>query len=68
MKIKLLGIDLAKNVFQICALNQANKVLFNRSIRRARFCSSIGTVVFRDTIKRGLFSIQIYVVKTLRIC
>jgi len=25
MKIKLLGIDLAKNVFQLCALNQANK-------------------------------------------
>jgi len=41
MKIKLLGIDLAKNVFQLCALNQANKVLFNRSIRRARFRSTI---------------------------
>jgi len=41
MKINLLGIDLAKNVFQLCALNQANKVLFNRSIRRARFRSSI---------------------------
>ena len=24
MKIKLLGIDLAKNVFQVCALNQAS--------------------------------------------
>ena len=41
MKIKLLGIDLAKNVFQLCALNQANKVLFNRSVRRARLRSSI---------------------------
>ena len=41
MKIKLLGIDLAKNVFQICALNQANKVLFNRSVRRAQFRSTI---------------------------
>ena len=41
MKIKLLGIDLAKNVFQICALNQANKVLFNRCIRRAQFQSTI---------------------------
>jgi hypothetical protein len=30
-----LGIDLAKNVFQLCALNQANKVLFNRTVRRA---------------------------------
>lgn len=41
MKIKLLGIDLAKNVFQICALNQANKVLFNHSVRRVRFRSTI---------------------------
>jgi len=41
MKIKLLGIDLAKNVFQLCALNQANKVLFNRTVRRVRFCSTI---------------------------
>ncbi len=31
MKIKLLGIDLAKNVFQLCALNQANKVFCNRN-------------------------------------
>ena len=36
MKINLLGIDLAKNVFQLCALNQANKILFNRSVRRAQ--------------------------------
>ncbi|MFT5140500.1 MAG: transposase [Rhodothermales bacterium] len=41
MKIKLLGIDLAKNVFQLCALNQANKVIFNRSVRRARFRTTI---------------------------
>lgn len=36
MNIKLIGIDLAKSVFQICAVNRAGKVLFNRSIRRAR--------------------------------
>jgi transposase len=41
MKIKLLGIDLAKNVFQLCALNQANKVLFNRTVRRAQLRSTI---------------------------
>jgi len=41
MKIKLLGIDLAKNVFQLCALNQANKVLFNRTVRRAQLLSTI---------------------------
>ena len=41
MKIKLLGIDLAKNVFQLCALNQANKVLFNRTVRRAQLHSAV---------------------------
>ena len=41
MKIKLLGIDLAKNVFQLCALNQANTVLYNRTVRRARLSSTI---------------------------
>ena len=41
MKIKLLGIDLAKSVFQLCALNQANKVLFNRTVRRAQLRSTI---------------------------
>ena len=41
MKIKLLGIDLAKNVFQLCALNQANKVLYNRTVRRTQLASTI---------------------------
>lgn len=41
MKIKLLGIDLAKNVFQLCALNQANKVIYNRAVRRVRFRATV---------------------------
>ncbi len=41
MKIKLLGIDLAKNVFQLCALNQANKVLYNKTVGRAQFRGTI---------------------------
>lgn len=41
MKIKLIGIDLAKNVFQLCALNQANKVLYNKTVRRAQFRRTI---------------------------
>lgn len=41
MKIKLLGIDLAKNVFQLCALNQTNKVLFNREVKRSRLRTSV---------------------------
>ncbi len=36
MNIKLVGIDLAKNVFQLCAMNQAGKVVFNRPVKRSR--------------------------------
>lgn len=34
MKVTLVGIDLAKNVFQVCGVNQAGKQVFNRQIRR----------------------------------
>jgi len=33
---RLIGIDLAKNYFQVCALNQANKVQFNRQLMRTK--------------------------------
>ena len=35
MKVTLMGIDLAKTIFQVCGVNQAGKSLFNRTIRRA---------------------------------
>lgn len=41
MDIKVLGIDLANNVFQLCALNQAGKVLFNRQVRRNKLRASV---------------------------
>ena len=36
MKVTLLGIDLAKNIFQVCGVNQAGKSVFNRQVRRAK--------------------------------
>jgi len=36
MKSNLIGIDLAKNMFQVCALNRAGKVQSNTEISRAR--------------------------------
>lgn len=41
MTIMVLGIDLAKSVFQLCALNQAGKVLFNRKVRRKRLQETV---------------------------
>ena len=36
MKVTLIGIDLAKSIFQVCGVSQAGKRVFNRQIRRAR--------------------------------
>jgi transposase len=36
MKVTLIGIDLAKSIFQVCAVNQAGKLIFNRQVRRAK--------------------------------
>lgn len=37
MKAKLVGIDLAKSVFQVCAIALCGSVLFNRKFTRAKF-------------------------------
>lgn len=34
MKVTLIGIDLAKSIFQVCGVNQATKPVFNRRVRR----------------------------------
>jgi transposase len=36
MKVTLIGIDLAKSIFQVCGVNQAGKRIFNRQVRRAK--------------------------------
>lgn len=36
MNVTLIGIDLAKSVFQVCAVNQVGKRVFNRAVRRHR--------------------------------
>ena len=36
MKVTLIGIDLAKSIFQVCGVNQAGKQVFNRQVRRAK--------------------------------
>lgn len=36
MKVTLIGIDLAKNILQVCGVNQGCKVVFNRQIKREK--------------------------------
>ena len=39
--ITLIGIDLAKTVFQVCGLNQANKKQFNKQVRRKQLIDEV---------------------------
>ncbi|CAM4081742.1 IS110 family transposase [Shewanella aquimarina] len=41
MKVTLIGIDLAKNVLQICGVNQAGKTLFNRTVKRTQLLKTL---------------------------
>ena len=41
MQVKLIGIDLAKNVFQVCGVNQTGKVVFNRQRTREKFLAEL---------------------------
>lgn len=41
MKVTLIGIDLAKNIFQICGVNQAGKQVFNKKVKRKRLLKEL---------------------------
>lgn len=41
MQVSIIGIDLAKNVFQVCGVNQAGKQLFNKTLSRAKLFNFI---------------------------
>lgn len=44
MQIKVIGIDLAKSVFQVCALAGSGRVLFNHKLTRAKFVEWLATL------------------------
>ena len=41
MQVSIIGIDLAKNVFQVAALNRANKKVMNKAVRRAKLLDTV---------------------------
>ena len=41
MKVTLIGIDLAKTIFQVCGVNQAGKAVFNRQLRRHKLITCL---------------------------
>ena len=40
-KYKLISIDLAKNVFQVCAFSDFNKIAFNQRIHRNKVLAKL---------------------------
>lgn len=41
MNVTLIGIDLAKNIFQVCGVNQAGKSVFNRAVKRSQLLATL---------------------------
>lgn len=41
MQVSIIGIDLAKNVFQVAALNRAGKPVMNKAVRRAKLLDMV---------------------------
>jgi len=41
MNVTLIGIDLAKTIFQVCGVNRAGRQVFNRRVRRARLTACL---------------------------
>ena len=41
MQVSVIGIDLAKRVFQVAAINRAGKVISNRQVSRARLLDTL---------------------------
>ncbi len=44
MNIVYLGIDLAKNVFQLCGLNQAGKPVYSKRTGRKGFLQTVANI------------------------
>lgn len=53
--INILGIDLAKNVFQLCGVDGQGKVVLEKRVRRARLLTetanlAVGTIAWEEGI------------------
>ncbi len=65
MQVKLIGIDLAKNVFQICGVKQAGKVVFNRQRTREKLLAELRKYPETPVVMEACYSAH-YWGRTLR--
>ena len=43
-KVSTLGVDLAKNSFQLCGMNRKGKILFNKKVNRDKFLNFVNNL------------------------
>lgn len=59
--ITRIGIDLAKNIFQVCAVNKHGKVIFNKTIKRKALPSFVANIPPCDVILESCASSNYWV-------
>ncbi len=55
-KHRLIAIDLAKNVFQVCAMSQTHKIVFNKSLKRHQLVDFIAKQDVSDVVMEACYS------------
>ena len=55
-KYKLISIDLAKNVFQICGFSDFNKIAFNQRIHRSKILAKLRTIEPTTVVMEACYS------------
>jgi len=55
-KNSVISIDLAKNVFQVCLINEHNKVVFNRKIRRNNLVQTVLKLDCKHIVMEACYS------------
>lgn len=56
MKCRTIGIDLAKNVFQVCGVNNGNQPLFNEKLKRTQLLSFLDSLEKTTVIMEACYS------------
>ena len=55
-KNSVVSIDLAKNVFQVCLINEHNKIIFNKKIRRKNLVQSVLKLDCKHIVMEACYS------------
>ncbi len=52
--IKILGVDIAKDVFQLCGIDEWGKVIYTRRVKRAQYVSTVASLKVGCVVMEGL--------------